>query len=347
MRALLVSPSPHPDFDVAEAPPWESPSDNGDAFDLPAFEALVAADPAPVNADLPAPVDWHALFTRTLDDGDDWLVEDFWPARRAISIVADRKAGKSLLVFYVCCCLARGVDPWTHRPRPAVTIAYWDYEMTEDDIYERATEFGLRPDELDRFRYYLLPTVPPLDTPEGGRVVLDTLRRDGAKVTVFDTFGRVVNGDEDHADTVRAYYRNTAVYLKAEGIASARLDHTGHSEKTRARGSSSKGDDIDVAWMLKRGDGNGVTLDHHNVTRLRWVPRTLDLTLVEGPPDSYRRAAVNWPAGTAEVAILLDQLAVPVDAGSRPAGKALRDAGYRRAQNVVQAAQRHRRESTP
>src|SRR2546429_5732711 len=45
---------------------------------------------------LPTPIDWPALFAHEQDEPD-FLVDDFWPSRRAISVVADRKAGKSLL----------------------------------------------------------------------------------------------------------------------------------------------------------------------------------------------------------------------------------------------------------
>lgn len=295
---------------------------------------------------LPEPLDWQRLFNEPPVD-EDWLIEDFWPARRAISVTADRKAGKSLLMFYVCCCLARGVDPWTGGSRTPVTVAYFDYEMGEDDVLERAVDFGLAPDDLARLRYYLLPNVPPLDTPEGGRVVLDLLRRDEAAAVVFDTFGRVVGGEEDLADTIRAYYRCTAVHLKSAGIASARLDHTGHANKQRARGSSSKGDDIDVSWVLHRDQANGVTADHHGVSRLSWVPARLQLTLVEGPPDRYRRAAQNWPAGTAECAADLDRLDVSRAAGANEAQRALRQADKGRRRLVVLAALKYRRETAP
>jgi hypothetical protein len=296
----------------------------------------------PVEDRLPDPVDWHALFANEAPEAD-WLVEDFWPARRAISIVADHKAGKSLLMFWVACCLARGIDPWSGRTREPITVAYWDYEMTENDLYERAVdEFELHPDDLDQLRYYLLPTVPPLDTPEGGRVVLGTLRRDGARAAVFDTFGRTVTGPEDLSDTVRAYYRCTAYALKAAGIASARLDHTGHTEHNRARGSSGKGDDIDVAWVLKRGDGTSASLNHHGVSRLSWVPRSLDLVLIEGPPNYCRRATERWPAGTAECATALDELELSLDVGANEAIKALRAARRGRRREVVIAAVRYR-----
>lgn len=300
--------------------------------------------PATATAsDLPQPVNWAELFNRPITV-EDWLVHDFWPAGRAISIVARAKGGKSLLMFYLCACLARGIDPWTHRPRPPVTVGYWDMEMTEDDLHERAIDFGLQPHELDRFKYYLLPTIPPIDTPEGGKAVADTMRRDQVQAAVFDTFGRVVQGDENLADTVNAYYRWTGLPLKVAGIASARLDHVGHTNTERARGSSGKGADIDVAWTLTRNDSESiVTLDHHGVTRVRWVPRTLIVEHTEGEPDRFHRAASAWPPGTQDLAGLLDKHQVPLDASVRKAMKTLREAGSGHRQDPIRAALNWRR----
>ena len=221
---------------------------------------------------LPRPIDWRQLCSRKLDD-EDWLVEDF--ARRH-----DRHLHRRpLQVGQVAVHVLRGglLGPW-RRPvdGPSTTtcvLGYFDMEMTEDDVHERAEDFGLEPDHLANFRYYLLPNLPPLDTADGGRAVLEVLRRDAVTAAVFDTFGRTVEGEENGADTIAAYNRHTANPIRAAGIASARLDHVGHANQNRARGSSGKGADIDVAWVLTRGEGNGVTLDHHGISRLRWVPR--------------------------------------------------------------------------
>ena len=157
--------------------------------------------------------------------------------------------------------------------------------------------------------------------------MLELCRRDGIQAAMFDTFSRVLEGPEDLSDTIAAYNRWTAIHLKAEGIATARADHVGHTEKNRARGSSSKGADVDVAWVLSR-NGNTSRLDHHGITRIRWVPRQLDVVLLEGPPDRYRRGIDGGvPEGTKACADLLDRLGIPVDHGREKARKALTEAG--------------------
>jgi hypothetical protein len=179
---------------------------------------------------------------------------------------------------------------------------------------------------------------------EGGKAALDTLRRDQAQATIFDTFGRVLEGEENLADTIAAYNRWTAIHLKAEGIASARLDHLGHKNPDRARGSSAKGADVDVAWVLTRGGVNTIDLNHYGVSRLRWVPRRLYLQLVEGPPDRYRRTSWQLPEGTDECVELLDRLNVPVEYGRDKARQLLKEHDGKATNTVLAAAIRLRRD---
>ena len=223
---------------------------------------------------------------------EEWLAEGLWPKKSAISIVADGKAGKSLLMFYVCGQLAMGLDPWTNEEQEPLRVGYFDQEQTDYDLLDRTYQFGFT-EKHPRFKlfcqnmqYYLLQSLPPLDTVEGGRTLLRALKQVEIDVIVLDTFGRLLEGDEDHAGTVNAYFRNTAQQLKQNRIDSVRLDHTGHHNKQRARGTSGKNQDIDVAWSLVR-DKNTVFLDHHGIIRRR-VPQKLTLELTTDKPAKYQ-----------------------------------------------------------
>jgi hypothetical protein len=137
--------------------------------------------------------------------------------------------------------------------------------------------------------------------------------RDRIQVVVFDTFIRTLEGNEDSAATINDYYRHTALRLKKAGISSCRLDHTGHSNKERARGSSGKNQDVDIAWSLKRDDTR-VTLDHGGITRVDGVDQTLDIYLDE---DRYLRTAKVYPVGTRDCVKQLDDLQVPIEMSRR------------------------------
>lgn len=131
--------------------------------------------------------------------------------------------------------------------------------------------------------------------------------------------------------------------MKARGISVARLDHTGFADPTRAKGSSDKGTDVDVGWVIHKGDRGALRLEHHGLTRLSSVPEHLDLVMTLDPL-TFRRALRAWPPGTADCAKDLDALGLPLDVSGNTAQKALQAAGVGRNRVVVLAAVAYRRE---
>ncbi len=306
-----------------------------------AAPSLNGEEPEPTT-NLPVPVDWHALFGRDRT-GAEWLVEDFWPRGRMISLTAPRKARKSLLMLYLASCLAIGRCPWTARTTDPVVVAYLDLEMTEDDLLERVEDMGLAPDQLGNLRYFLRPDLHRLDTPEGGKALLALLDEHQPDALVIDTFTRVLGGEDYSGVDVRGFYRWSAVHVKARGISVARLDHTGHTVTDRAIGTSAKGADIDVGWVIHPGENSSLRLEHHGLTRINWVPDHLDLTINEDPL-TFRRALRVWPAGTADAANVLDDLGLPNDVSGNAAFRALKAVGKGRNRAVVLAAVAFRKE---
>jgi len=283
-------------------------------------------------------VDWSTFWDRDHDEAE-WLYADVLARGRGHSLYASRKEGKSLLMLWIAAALAVGTDP--------VAVVYLDYEMTEADLFERLDAMGYGPGvDLSRLRYALLPTLPPLDATAGAEALMALLDAvQGAfpghhMVVIVDTIGRAVAGAEDEADTFRAFYNHTGIGLKRRGITWARLDHSGHDPK-RPRGSSGKGDDVDVVWRLAKSD-SGITL-HRDLARMSWVPEKVAFGFYE-EPLAFRRLADDWPDGTGETANLLDRLGVPLDAATREAQNRLRDIDEGRRRQLVVAAQRWRRE---
>ena len=160
-------------------------------------------------------------------------------------------------------------------------------------------------------------------------------------VVIFDTISRAVCGEENSADTFRDFYAHTGIQLKRRGITWMRLDHGGKDPAQGQRGSSGKGDDVDVVWKLTSTE-NGVKL-HRDLARMSWVPENVTFGLSE-EPLTYTRLADDWPAGTGETANLLDRLDVPLEASVRVAQAALRTVDEGRRGLLIQAALRWRRE---
>jgi hypothetical protein len=295
-------------------------------------------------------LDWQAFANRDTTVHR-WLVENFWPWGRAMALWASAKEGKSELALWCAAKLALGEHPWTGQPIEPVDIAYFDFEMTEDDLEERLSDFGFDPLRLEHLHYAILPTLPPLDSNLGGEALLQWVTSVDAKAVVIDTFARSVIGPEDKSDTVGAFARCTGNRLKALGIGYLRTDHAGHdTSKNHARGSSAKRDDVDVAWRQHR-TSSGVALDCTGSSRLGWVGPHLRIDRITNPTDqlvSYSSPiSFGVPAGVSAKIAELDQLKVPLDAGRPAAIRALQAAGLKPGRIAVLAAALKARKERP
>lgn len=282
-------------------------------------------------------VDWPAFWAR-VRLGPDWLFDDVLARGRGHAIYASHKTGKSLLMLWLAVEMARR----------GVAVVYLDFEMGDDDLFERLADMGYGPaTDLSFLHYAVLPSLPPLDTEQGASVLLAKVdaviaAHPGVEVAVvIDTTARAVAGEENSADTFRDFYRFTGTGFKRRGVTWARLDHAGKDTAKGQRGSSAKGDDVDVVWRLARTD-NGLEL-RREASRMGWVPLRVAFRQLD-EPLRFVRVDEDWPAGTAEVARILDDLEVPPRAGERPAGQALREAGHQAGQYLVRAAQKYRRQ---
>lgn len=320
-------------------------SANGSVADLPGRLEVITAEAvqemrgrcAASPAAGGAFIDWSTFWNRD-DNQAEWVYPDVLARGRGHSLYASHKMGKSLLMLYIAAELATGSEP--------VVVVYLDYEMTEADIFDRLEDMGYGPGtDFSRLRYALLPALPPLDTATGAEAltgIVDGVQRampDHHVVVIIDTISRAVCGEENSADTFRDFYAHTGIQLKRRGMTWVRLDHGGKSPELGQRGSSGKGDDVDVVWKLTRTD-NGVCL-HRDLARMSWVLPNVTFGQYEDPLR-YLRLTDDWPEGTGEVANILDRLNVPLDASTRAASAALKSIGEGRRRQAVVAAVRWR-----
>ena len=334
-------------YAAAEAMQAAILSNNGNVSDLPGRLEVIMAEAvqemrgrcADARASGGAFIDWSTFWDRDHNEAE-WVYPDVLARGRGHAIYAAHKMRKSLTMLYIAAELATGSDP--------VVVVYLDYEMTEADVRDRLEDMGHGVDsDLSRLRYALLPTLPPLDTAAGAEALtglVDAVQKEWPEhhlVVIVDTISRAVCGEENSADTFRDFYNHTGIQLKRRGITWARLDHGGKDPDKGQRGSSGKGDDVDVVWKLTNTE-NGVCL-HRDFSRMPWVPEKVTFGLTEGPL-TYKRLADDWPAGTGECANLLDRLGVPLETSTRAASAALKTVDEGRRRQVVIAAIRWRRE---
>jgi len=304
---------------------------------FPMIEGSIPAEPKPVDdSDLPAPIHW-ATFADREEQANQWLVPDFWPWGRSLALWADAKAGKSELALWCAAHLAIGIHPWTGTPITPVRVAYFDYEMTPDDLDDRLSAFAIDVGKLDNLVYFQLPRgLDRLDVAKGGEQVERLVVRHKVRAVVIDTFSRAVDGDENDADTVRAFYRHTGMRLKALDIGVLRTDHAGKDAKKGQRGSSAKRDDVDVIWRMTR-TASGLLLDSKGGSRLSWVPEQLKVTRTDTDDRvTYSREhKFLWSAAALDLAKQLDALGAPLAISRRQARQILVDAGQVAGRNAT------------
>ena len=315
---------------------WPDAPPKGDAADFAAAGGTAAAVADLVDSrPPPGPyIDWKAFWVHE-EHEDPWIIEGILARGRGHSIYAKHKTGKSLLSLWMA---LAAIDQ-------GAIVIYLDYEMTEDDLRERLEDMGCGSEtDLNRLRY-AFAQLPPLDTKEGGEALMGLVDAEKAShpgvdvVVVIDTIGRAVEGEENPADTIRAFYFHTGAQLKRRGVTFVRLDHAGW-EGQHARGSSAKGDDVDVIWKLLPVEG-GLKLQKDG-SRMGWVPHEVVMHM-EDNPLRFVQVDEIWPSGTTAMAELLDKLGVSIDATVRPTIERLREGDHPRKREVVAAGLKWRR----
>lgn len=279
-----------------------------------------------------ATIGWEDLWADTAPM--EWLLEPLIPAGRLVSLYSPPKVGKSLLMLEVAVAIARGADALS-APTAQAPVLYLDYENAEGDVRDRLQAMGRAPHELEALHYASFPSLPPLDTPEGGQGLYEAARAVGARLVVIDTVSRAIRGDENEASTWLALYRCTLVHLKAASIAVVRLDHTGKDEARGQRGSSAKSSDVDLVWRLSElVKGNSYLLECES-HRMQMAETLINIERTDNPLT--HRVDTRTIGQTRRDAILaaLDEAGLPANAGRDRARTVLEAAGLKVTNSVL------------
>lgn len=297
------------------------------------------ADPA-TGEDGPQELDM-ALFWATDHVAEDWLLEPILPRGRSISIYSPAGQGKSLFALDMLTRLALGRPCFDQPASDPVHIVYLDYEMSESDLKDRLDGMGYGPtNDWSHFHYYLLPDMPPLDTVKGAEALRAIVARHSAAIVAIDTTSRVISGEENDADTIRNLYSLSILPLKSQGVTVLRLDHAGKDLAKGQRGTSAKGDDLDLIWELTVRD-DGVQLVAKKRRQL-WIPESVNLQRLDDP-TRHERVDESWPAGTQALADQMDTATISVFTTNKAARAALKMAGIAARGTLLAAAIRYRK----
>jgi hypothetical protein len=156
-------------------------------------------------------------------------------------------------------------------------VVYVDHENSMSDIRDRIGSMGLAQADAvslrSHFHYSLLGDWPPLNTREGGDVLIEEAQRLSARLVILDTNSKLIKGEENSNDVWQGMHSHTTKRLKRLGIAVLQLDHSGKDEDKGVRGGSAKTNNVDVVWKLWAASGD--------------QPRFRTLTCEKDRPSAY------------------------------------------------------------
>jgi len=261
---------------------------------------------------------------------EDWIAKPLIARGRQTALFAGAKTGKSWVTLNIVAALATGKPILGQPAQPPAHVLYLDYEMTQADLMERLEQFGYtEDDDYSHLHYALIPSLPPLNTYEGATAITRLCELTKAEVVVIDTTGRAIEGEEDKADSYRAFARTTGLALKKAGVALVRTDHAGKKVGQGQRGSSAKNDDVDIVYRLDKTD-DGVRLFRTH-SRISWCPEKVDL-IVEDFDDTISIRYKN-PTGRGftrqaiDLAHRINQLGFPQGIGVNEALRLAKEQG--------------------
>lgn len=288
-------------------------------------------------------VDWQQLWSTENQQGE-WLCEPLLARGRAHALYASAKSGKSLLLLELAAALATGRAVLNLPKRDPIPVLYIDYEMTGADIRDRLEAFGYsKEDNMEMLHYVLLPSIGGLDTKAGADTVIAAVTQKNIQLVVIDTTARAVEGEENDADTLRAFYRWSGVALKSLGVTWVRADHAGKDSAKGQRGSSAKNDDVDVVWRFTKRNSTSILIEATH-RRMQWIPEKIELELREHNGVLMHSIIGDEISDAAQqLALQLDKIDAPIDITARAARDLLKKNNIKSASDILRSALRVRR----
>lgn len=283
-------------------------------------------------------IDWTAFWS--LDSVDtEWLVEPLLAKTRGHALYAGAKSGKSLMLLEIAVALATGQPVLNQPAQESMHVLYVDYEMSAQDIKDRLESFGYGAEhDLAKLHYALLPSIGGLDTAEGARFVIDAVTHHDIQLVIIDTTARAVEGAENDADTLRAFYRWTGLALKSKGCTYIRADHAGKDTAKGQRGTSAKNDDVDLVWRFTKRAENNILLEATH-RRMSWVPERVEIEMVETAQGLRHQIVHDKPSVAAQtMTVTLTRLGVTSEMSLKEVRTLLKANNIKCAQDTLRAA---------
>lgn len=208
------------------------------------------------------------------------LVDGLIPVASVGALIADYSMGKTWLLVHLAGCVAFG-EPLFGRPTlkgPVIFVAaegqraLWKriagWLVHHKKLSPDYTRFQLK--QALHSRIIVAEDPPKFDDPDLERGLLNTIEDIAAKLVIFDTMGKSLGGDqaEDSNDVANQVTGLLSRVAEQTGVTAMFSHHSGHSDKSRARGASAWTQGVDFAYIVRGSSsdfaaGKAVILSPH------------------------------------------------------------------------------------
>jgi len=244
----------------------------------------------------------------------DWRIHGLFEDDSLLLIVGDPSAGKSFWALDMAACIATGTE---HHGRAVKqgSVAYIAGEG-HNGLARRRKAWEIRSEtDLSDAPLYLSSGAANIGDPESTGQVLAAIEATGEApaLVVLDTLNRNMAGDENNTDHMRSFIHCCDEIRTAYNCTVALVHHTGHGDKSRARGSSVLHGAIDTTFHCTKDAAGIVKIE---CTRMKDGPQ----------PDpfafTFRSVELGFlnEDGTEAASAVLHPCGVP-EAQSKPKGK--------------------------
>lgn len=192
---------------------------------------------------------------------DEWLIKNWIAKGELISIIAQPAAGKSLLALEMALAMATKTH-WRGEKVSRVSTVCYIIGEGQKGFMDRVRAYEIDNNVcVDDCPFYLSNTSAQLDTVEGLTQTIKAIEKTNKipDVIITDTLARCYGGDENSARDIGEFVKNCN-YLSAyfNGAAVILIHHSGHSDKTRSRGSSALIGAVDKSYLLTVKDAQRI-----------------------------------------------------------------------------------------
>lgn len=192
-----------------------------------------------------------------------WTVDHLHETGTNTLLVAGYKTGKTVLALNLAKALVDNepfLDFKTSLPDDGRRVAWWNFELTEDQARRWVRELGVEhPERISHLplRGYRMP----LQTEQIVEWAVRWLQEHSVKVWLIDPFAEAYDGDENDNSAVRVWLQNLNEIKRRASVEDVVLvSHTGHADqdegRERARGASNLEGWKDAGWYYTKHPDN-------------------------------------------------------------------------------------------